>query len=176
MNVEIKAKCYKPRNVRRILKSKNAFYKGRDHQVDTYFKVSGGRLKLREGKIENYLIYYVREDKKGPKKSTVILLKAEPKSPLKEMLVKALEVLVVVEKHRDIYFIDNVKFHIDAVTDLGSFIEIEAMDNKKEFRTNQLLNQCKYYLELFEVSDKDLISCSYCDLMLDKINVNLNKF
>jgi len=32
--------------VREILKSRNADFKGADHQIDTYFNVSQGRLKL----------------------------------------------------------------------------------------------------------------------------------
>jgi len=36
--------------------------------------------------------------------------------------------LVTVEKIREIYFIDTVKFHLDTVSDLGYFVEIEAID------------------------------------------------
>ena len=32
------------------------------------------------------------------------------------------------DKKREIYFIHNVKFHIDNVKNLGTFIEIEAID------------------------------------------------
>ena len=69
LNIEIKARCPDAKAIRSILQSRKADFKGIDHQVDTYFKVPFGRLKLREGNIENNLIYYDREDKKGPKKS-----------------------------------------------------------------------------------------------------------
>ena len=108
INIEIKAKSNNQNKIREILELKNADFRGVDHQIDTYFKVNSGRLKLREGKIENYLIYYDREDKEGPKQSNVILLKSDPKSSLKEILTKALDILVVVDKQREIYFIDNV--------------------------------------------------------------------
>ena len=62
LNIEIKAKCNKIDEIREILKSKNAISKGIDHQVDTYFNSKNGRLKLREGNIENSLIYYSREN------------------------------------------------------------------------------------------------------------------
>ena len=58
LNVEIKAKCSDPKRVRNILESKGAEYRGLDHQIDTYFRVPNGRLKLREGNIENALIFY----------------------------------------------------------------------------------------------------------------------
>ena len=65
INIEIKAKSNNQDIIREILKSRNADFKGIDHQIDTYFKVNNGRLKLREGKIENHLIHYQRENKEG---------------------------------------------------------------------------------------------------------------
>jgi adenylate cyclase, class 2 len=59
--VEIKARCSDPEKIRTILRARGARFAGLDHQVDTYFRVSAGRLKLREGKIENALIFYCRE-------------------------------------------------------------------------------------------------------------------
>jgi adenylate cyclase, class 2 len=168
LNIEIKAKSNNQDKIRKILKSKNANFKGTDHQVDTYFKISFGRLKLREGNIENNLIHYNRENKKGPKQSDVILFKSSPNSTLKELLTKALGVLVIVDKQRDIYFVDNVKFHIDTVKDLGTFIEIEAIDKDESIGKEKLLEQCQFYLDLFEISKDDLISVSYSDLMLEK--------
>lgn len=56
LNVEIKAKCSDPQRIRDILESHGAEHKGLDHQIDTYFRVQNGRLKLREGDIENFLI------------------------------------------------------------------------------------------------------------------------
>jgi predicted adenylyl cyclase CyaB len=168
VNIEIKAKSNNQDEVREILKSKNADFKGVDHQIDTYFKVNNGRLKLREGKIENHLIHYQRENKEGPKQSDVTLFKSDPKSSLKEILTKALGVLVVVDKQREIYFIDNVKFHIDIVEDLGTFVEIEAIDNDGTIGRSKLLEQCQFFLDLFKISQEDLISVSYSDLLLEK--------
>ncbi len=163
INVEIKAKCTDQEKVREILKSHNADFKGTDHQIDTYFKVSNGRLKLREGTIENYLIFYEREDKEGPKQSNVILYKTEPSSNLKEILTKSLGVSAVVDKQREIYFIDNVKFHLDNVQSLGTFMEIEAIDTTGNISKEKLLEQCNHYLELFGTQKSDLLENSYSD-------------
>ena len=168
INIEIKAKSNNQDAIREILKSKNAYFKGVDHQIDTYFKVNNGRLKLREGKIENHLIHYQRGNKEGPKQSDVTLFKSDPKSSLKEILTKALEVLIVVDKKREIYFIDNVKFHIDIVEDLGTFVEIEAIDNDGAIGKDKLLEQCQFFLDLFKIFQDDLISVSYSDLLLQK--------
>ncbi len=167
INVEIKAKSGNQEAIRELLKSKGADFKGVDHQTDTYFKAKDGRLKMREGNIENSLIYYQRENKAGPKQSDVILYKteAESGSSLKRILEHALEVRVVVDKTREIYFIGNVKFHIDSVKGLGTFVEIEAIDKDGTIGREKLLEQCRYYLELFGISDEDLVMGSYSDMI-----------
>ncbi len=166
INIEIKAKCDDQNKIREILKAHRAEFKGVDRQIDTYFKINNGRLKLREGNIENYLIFYEREDKGGPKQSNVILYKSEPGSNLKELLVKSLGVLVIVDKQREIYFIDNVKFHLDDVKDLGTFVEIEAIDKTGEIGKEKLLEQCNFYLNLCGIKDADLLNNSYSDQII----------
>lgn len=166
-NIEIKAKSDSPDKIREILKFHKAVFKGVDHQIDTYFKVNYGRLKLREGNLENHLIHYHREDAVGPKQSDVTLFKSDPGSSMKDILTKSLGVLVVVDKQREIYFIDNVKFHIDVVMDLGSFVEIEAIGTGDNAAKDQLYKQCQHYLDLFSISEKDLVPGSYSDLLLN---------
>jgi predicted adenylyl cyclase CyaB len=123
---------------------------------------------LREGDIENALIFYERENKSGPKKSKILLYKSSPNSTLKEILENALGILAIVDKKREIYFIDNVKFHLDDVEGLGSFMEIEAIDEDGSIGEEKLLEQCQFYLDLFNISVEDFISCSYSDLILEK--------
>ncbi|MDZ7332257.1 MAG: class IV adenylate cyclase [candidate division KSB1 bacterium] len=165
INVEIKARCDDPDRIRAILKSHHAKFHGNDHQIDTYFQCAMGRLKLREGDIENYLIHYEREDRSGPKQSAVTLYQPQPDSSLKQILAKALGILVVVDKQREIYFIDNVKFHIDMVKGLGSFIEIEAIDLTGEIGVERLRQQCNFYRELLGIHPDALIARSYSDLL-----------
>jgi predicted adenylyl cyclase CyaB len=86
---------------------------------------------------------------------------------LKDVLINALPELITVDKKREIYFIDNVKFHLDKVKGLGEFIEIEAIGNDELEREN-LLEQCNYYLHLFNIKDEDLVSVSYSDMLLAK--------
>ncbi len=171
INIEIKARCHNPGSIRQILKHRNASFKGEDHQIDTYFKCTTGRLKLREGNIENHLIHYQREDQPGMKKSIVTLYRSQPGSNLKQILSKSLGILVIVHKKREIYFIDNIKFHIDSVENLGSFVEIEAIDNTGNIGEQQLRKQCEEYIRLFEIQPENLIKWSYSDLLL-----NLNYF
>lgn len=169
-NIEIKAKCKNQNEIRDKLKSLKADFKGVDNQTDTYFKVNKGRLKLREGNIENHLIYYEREDLAVPKQSNVILFKTESNSTLKEILKHSLGVKIEVRKQREIYFIDNVKFHIDSVEPLGDFIEIEAIDIDGSIGKDKLKEQCQHYVDMFKISEHDFISVSYSDLLLNYQN------
>jgi predicted adenylyl cyclase CyaB len=168
-NIEIKAKCDFHEEIRKILATENAEFIGRDHQIDTYFNVSNGRLKLREGNIENALIHYEREDKTDPKESDFLLYKSENTDLLKELLERSLGVLTVVDKEREIYFIGDVKIHIDEVKSLGNFVEIEVQGHEDSDK-NKLLSQCKYFLKLFRIKDENLISYSYSDLILKGAN------
>ncbi len=168
INMEIKAKYAHFGRIKNVLKKQKADFKGLDHQIDTYFRTNSGRLKLREGNIENALIYYERENNQGPKQSNVLLYNHDPGSSLKKLLSSSLGVLAVVDKKREIYSIGNVKFHLDKVRDLGSFVEIEAIDAFGNMGKERLQQQCQFYVNLFKVREEDLVSCSYSDLLLHK--------
>lgn len=169
--IEIKARCNDPLSIETILKERNAESKGIDHQIDTYFRVPKGRLKLREGNIENSLIHYHRSNQSGPKQSDVTLFKTpSDAAALKKILTDSVGVLAVVDKKRQIYFIENVKFHIDEVKGLGSFVEIEAIDSEntqKVMNAEELNAQCRFYIELFNIQKSDLLTHSYSDMVMD---------
>jgi predicted adenylyl cyclase CyaB len=71
----------------------------------------------------------------------------------------------VVRKKREIYFIRNVKFHIDEVEGLGNFAEIEASDLYADISKEELQKQCNFYLVELKINEEDLISVSYSDLL-----------
>ncbi|MEZ4655680.1 MAG: hypothetical protein R3E12_19350 [Candidatus Eisenbacteria bacterium] len=72
---EIKARTNDLEAVRRYLESSGADYVGTDEQLDIYFQVDRGRLKLRRGSIENALIHYDRPNTNGMRESVVDLVK-----------------------------------------------------------------------------------------------------
>lgn len=168
LNVEIKARYNDPDFMRRYLLEDGADFKGVDQQTDTYFNVQHGRLKLRQGNIENNLIYYERDNQAGPKNSHFQLIAVSEAEVLKEILAASLGIKVVVQKKREIYFIGNVKFHIDEVPGLGSFAEIEASNKYADLPQEKLQEQCDFYMRELKINDKDLISVSYSDLLLNK--------
>ncbi|MFH0984887.1 MAG: class IV adenylate cyclase [Candidatus Omnitrophota bacterium] len=165
LSLEIKARCSDPVRIRKILLAYGASFKGLDLQTDTYFRIPSGRLKLREGNIENALIHYKRVNQKGSKRCDSTLAKCENGRALKKTLAAALGVLTVVIKKREIYFLRNVKFHIDRVKHLGNFVEIEAF-GRKGGSAVKLRKQCKFYKKLLGISSRDLLADSYSDQLL----------
>jgi adenylate cyclase class 2 len=166
INFEFKAKAIHIEEAEQRLKQLNPEFRGEDHQVDTYFNVQHGRLKLREGNIEHALIWYERADTASAKQSTVLLYQHAPDNTLKDILIKTLGIKVVVDKKRRIYFIDNVKFHFDRVAGLGTFIEVEAIDEYGDIGTEKLQAQCAIYANLFEIQPDSYIANSYSDMIL----------
>jgi predicted adenylyl cyclase CyaB len=169
INIEIKAKCFHPEKVEAFLLNAGARFVGLDHQKDTYFNVPQGRLKLRQGNIENTLIFYNRPNQEGPKQSDFSLSQVSDGLSMEQLLTRALGVKVIVDKYRKIFYIDNVKFHLDEVPSLGSFVEIEAGNLADATKTiDDLRIQCDYYMQAFEIAADDLIENSYSDLLLAK--------
>lgn len=168
-NIEIKARCSNASFIRNYLQQKQARLVGVDEQTDTYFNTTNGRLKMRQGPIENALIYYNRENKAGPKLSEVKLVPLDSNAELlKEVLTKTNGIKVVVKKNREIWFIDNVKFHIDEVQGLGSFVEIEAIDKDGSLGLEKITQQCRFYLAEFKIRENDLLTHSYSDLLMNQ--------
>ncbi len=170
LNVEIKAHCHYPDQIREYLKNNDAEFKGIDDQTDTYFNVAFGRLKLREGTIENNLIFYERENKAGPKNSNFQLVKVRDAKGLKEVLIKSTGIKMIVKKKREIWFIGNVKFHIDEIPELGWFVEIEAGNLLSNVSKEKLQEQCDFYLMEFKIKTEDVIAESYSDMLMELNN------
>jgi predicted adenylyl cyclase CyaB len=82
--------------------------------------------------------------------------------------VQSLGIKAVVDKKRKIYFIGNVKFHFDTVEDLGTFIEVEAIDKDGSIGLETLKEQCRFYQQLLGIEEKDFMAGSYSDMLLAK--------
>ena len=168
--VELKAHAADLSPLRERLRTAGAVHHGTDHQIDRYFPVAEGRLKLRLGNVERSLIFYHRPDTAGPKDSAVSLTRLEGEAAaadLGDTLHRALGTRVVVDKVREIYFIDNVKFHLDRVRGLGTFVEIEAIGSDAR-EHDALLTQLNHYRALLNIHDDDLLARSYSDMLLER--------
>ena len=137
-------------------------------QVDTFFRVPEGRLKLREfddGTAE--LIFYRRPDQRGPRRSDYRLLRVSRPEELKELLRDALGVVGVVRKVRTVFLSENIRIHFDRVEKLGEFIEIEAvLDGGQTAESGKQI--VRRTMEMLGISREELVSHAYIDLLLNE--------
>lgn len=164
VNAEFKARCVDiPSAIRRV-RAAGARWHAREHQIDTYYHVAEGRLKVRQTAVHAELVWYFRSNTLRSKRSDVLLLALPEPASIKRTLAHSLGVKVVVDKVRRIYLRDNVRVHFDHVRGLGTFVEIEAVGEPKDFQ--QLQRQAEQMARVLELRPKDLIRGSYCDLLL----------
>ena len=91
INIEIKAHCDDLESLKTKLLQLPVSYEGQDLQIDTFFNVPNGRLKLRESTLYgNILIPYLRPDRDGPKQSNYELIPVSDPQKVKILIVKIL--------------------------------------------------------------------------------------
>lgn len=161
--LEIKARYRDLNTAKKILSEINAKKIGIYHQIDTYFNISIGRLKLREieGERNSKLVYYIREDIRRPKQSKVYLAEICDTDGVKEMLTAIFGIKVVVDKIREIYRYNEIQVHLDRVKELGEFVEFEMEIQDLKRDRKRLLKLMK----ILKIDEKDLIKGSYSDLL-----------
>lgn len=127
LNIELKARCDDLGELRGRCELLGAEQQEPERQVDTYFSVSHGRMKLRESlESSAELIHYTRDDVAGARESHYDLYSVEDPEGLKMMLANALGVSVVVAKRRQTFVVGNVRIHLDKVQGLGGFVELHG--------------------------------------------------
>lgn len=141
-----------------------ATYVGLDVQTDTFYETDTGKLKHRQGNIENVLIHYKREYSGGLQKTEVLLYLKNPSPTTVAQVCDGKQVMAQVKKFRKIFFIENVKFHIDHLEGLGHFVEIEAIDLEGSLGTEVLRHQLNYYKGLLQIADEYVVNDSYVNL------------
>jgi len=164
LNFEFKARLKDEPRVREALKRLRARFIGTDRQIDTYFRVPTGRLKVREGRLENALIFYRRSNSRRARRSAVEMMLLPRRNSLRAILAGVLGTLAVVDKRREIYFVKNVKIHLDHVRRLGKFLEVEAISRKGD--VSKIRSQARQFQQLFGITVKDIVPESYSDLIL----------
>ena len=162
-NLEVKARVKGHVALKSKLKKLGARFVENLHQVDTYFTVPKGRLKLRdEGKKGAYLIYYERGEKSTQRWSTYYTHTVTDTKTFKQLFGLCLGVRLVVDKKRALYLYKNARIHLDNVRGLGTFMEIEVVVKKGEAQAQKLMDELLSHLH---IPKKDFIKQSYSDLL-----------
>ena len=133
-------------------------------QLDTYFNVPQGRLKLREiNTDEAELIYYERSDLAESRYSNYQVCAISEPMAFKQIATIALRVKGVVEKRRELWMFGDTRIHLDEVKNLGQFVELETVIRHQTEGEAQAEHQL--VKDALGIKDEDLVSVSYSDLI-----------
>jgi predicted adenylyl cyclase CyaB len=168
-NIELKARCPNPDAAHAIARTLGPAPPSIERQHDTYFTSARGRLKLRQRWLADcagraQLIWYERADAAQARASDYTLVELPDHQRLRQLLASALGVAVEVRKERAVYLHDNVRIHLDLVSGLGSFIELEAIvdaacsDAEAHAKVDRLR-------AVFGITADRIVTRSYADLL-----------
>jgi predicted adenylyl cyclase CyaB len=170
-NIEIKAKIENIDSLNRAIENLFNVKAEEIIQVDTFFNIEKGRLKLRTfSKDYGELIYYERKDTAGPKQSDYHIFKTSEPENLKQVLQFSLGLRGTVQKKRFLYLVGNTRIHLDVVDKLGSFIELEVVLSPQQSESDGKI-VAKDFMFKLNIKEKDLIELAYIDL-LEKLNLS----
>jgi predicted adenylyl cyclase CyaB len=163
-NLEIKVKLSSHKEIKSILKKNKIQFEELLIQKDIYFKIDKGILKLRIENDKQTLIFYDRNEKSKKRWSNYHLLEID-KTDGNKYLKRFLEVLIIVNKKRELYLYNNTRIHLDYVKGLGYFLELETkvLNGLKdaEIRFAEMMS-------LLKLGNKQELRTSYKDLLLSR--------
>jgi predicted adenylyl cyclase CyaB len=164
-NLELKASLPSAKDGHAYARAIGAESGGVMKQVDTYFTIAQGRLKLREledGPAE--LIFYRRDESNPERWSDYQKESVGDGKGIKRILTDALGIRVEVRKERYLYIYHGARVHIDEVEGLGTFLEFEVPIGGAE-DPEKLTASLR---ASFHVQVADIIKASYSDLICAK--------
>jgi len=164
-NVEIKARVGDVDCTRRLVERIADRGPEKLVQVDTFFNVQVGRLKLREvSETDAEFIHYLRSDAPWPTESHYERMPVSHPLALRELLAAALGVCGRVQKDRLVYWVGRTRVHLDMVRDLGNFLELEVVLETEE-PVAVGVREAERLMDLFDIHEDSLLSDAYVDLL-----------
>jgi predicted adenylyl cyclase CyaB len=164
-NIEIKARVVDPAGLQRRIAALPATGRQELRQVDTFFRVPSGRLKLREfddGSAE--LIRYERPDCGEAKLSVYDRVAVPEPTPLRALLTRALGIRGTVRKQRIVVLVGNTRIHLDTVEGLGDFLELEVvLSEDDDIAAGEVI--ATNLLQQLRIKSEEFVSGAYIDLL-----------
>jgi predicted adenylyl cyclase CyaB len=164
-NVEIKARVESPDSSRRAAERIAEAGPVDIVQDDTFFRCDSGRLKLRMfSSTEGELIFYRRENQRGPKESYYLRSPTSAPETLRDLLTAAYGQAGRVKKQRTLFLVGRTRVHLDVVEGLGHFLELEvALDDNESVESG--VAEANRIMILLGVRQNQLIEGAYVDLI-----------
>ena len=164
-NIEIKARVPDLAVVRSVVVRLAAAPGAVVQQMDTFFVVPRGRLKVREfADGSGELIAYERPDASGPQQSIYSLVRCPDARALVRTLAAVLTVRGQVRKRREVFIVGRTRVHLDEVDRLGSFVELEVV-LRDDDRAETGEREARELMETLSLSPSALVSGAYIDLL-----------
>jgi adenylate cyclase class IV len=164
-NLELKAIAPSHPRLRRVLRELGARQEPQPlDQIDRYFTVPRGRLKLRQRKGEPAaeLIFYVRADSARARTSEYQKLPVADAPGMLRLLRGVFEAGACVRKQRDLWLYGATRVHLDRVARLGTFVEIEVPFGRSAVEARRVMRMLTKRLG---IGPDDVLACSYADLL-----------
>ena len=135
-------------------------------QTDWYFDVPRGRMKLREIVAARAraaeLIVYLRPNRRTARTSQFVRLPADECAATRRLLTGMFGVSVCVRKQREVWLYQNARIHLDRVSGLGTFVEIEVVVTKGMRQAQRVMARLRTALG---IDPARVIGPSYADLL-----------
>jgi len=168
-NIEIKARVRDFDDLRQRAETLSGAPCETISQVDTFFRVDKGRLKLRDlGAGRAQLIFYQRSDQDGPKRSDYSIAMIADAENLIRVLALAYGIRGVVKKTRYLYLVGQTRVHVDDVEGLGHFMELEVVlhDGQSDAEGQAIAEDL---MQKLGIQKSDLLEGAYMDLMEKRV-------
>ncbi len=165
VNLEIKVPVKNLKKLIEIVEKEGGSKIYSSRQIDVYYKLENGRLKIRNSSGEKSIIFYKRIEDGSERWSDFEVIKVDKPEKWIKFFDRFLQRLVVVDKHRTLYHLFDTRIHFDRVKGLGNFVELETkvINGKSQAR-----KEFQKILELLELNPQNQILNSYSDLILSK--------
>lgn len=164
-NIEIKAVLRDRTRVEAIAARLSAAGPEVISQEDIFFFCEGARLKLRIlGPDRGELIRYERSNLADARCSKYEIARTSDPLILLAILTKTLGKIGSVRKVRTLYLIGQTRVHLDQVSGLGDFLELEVVLQAKQSEAEGKKIAARLVSSL-EIPEQDLVGEAYIDLL-----------
>jgi predicted adenylyl cyclase CyaB len=164
-NVEVKARVQSLDAIRRLVIALTSSPPELISQIDTFFAVPRGRLKVRQfADRSGELIAYDRADQAGPKASSYTVVSCADANALCAVLSRLLAVRGRVVKRRELFLVGRTRVHLDEVERLGSFVELEVVLRDGE-PVEDGGTEARELMRRLQIAPECLVSTAYIDLL-----------
>lgn len=134
-------------------------------QDDTFFTCEAGRLKLRTSAAgDGELIFYRHNNQTRPKESFYVRSPTRAPETLRDALSLAYGQAGRVQKRRTLFIFGRARVHLDRVSGLGNFLELEVvLDEHEPFEAG--VREAQELMTRLSVDPSQLIEGAYIDLL-----------